>query len=412
VSPTPRAAALVAAAALTALVLPPWLPALATVCIVAAAALDAWGARPRPALRTELPNVLARGVPARFSVTAERAVRIRQPNVPALEFEPQEAVAALTGSVTPKLRGRHAVPAPATAAEGSLGLGRWFHRGAGPAEVVVYPDLPNARRIALSVREGRFGDPGGFARGPLGLGTEFESIRDYVPDDDFRQVNWRATARVGRPMTNQYRVEQDRDVVCVVDSGRLMAGPVGPDRTRLDVALDATVAVALVADEVGDRCGAVAFDAVIRRRLRPRRAGGSRVVEGLFDLDASEADSDYELAFRAVGGGKRSLVLVFTDLVDMAAARSLLAGTPFLARRHFLVVASAADPDLEALASAHPAGAAEAARRRVAREVLATRAVVADRLRGAGATVVDVAPEHLPAACVGAYLRAKARARL
>lgn len=411
-SPTPRAAALVAAAALTALVLPPLLSAVAVVCILVVTAVDAWGARPRPALETELPNVLARGVPARFAISAAGDVRIRQPNVPALEFAPQEAVAVLRGTVTPKLRGRHLVPAAGTAAAGTLGLGRWFHAGTGSAEVLVYPDLPSARRIALSVREGRFGDPGGLARGPLGLGTDFESIRDYVPDDDFRQVNWRATARVGRPMTNQYRVERDRDVVCVVDSGRLMAGPLAPDRTRLDAALDATVAVALVADVVGDRCGAIAFDATIRRHLRPRRAGGGRVIAGLFDLEASEADSDYELAFRAVGGGKRSLVLVFTDLVDMAAARSLLAATPYLARRHFLVVANAADPDLEAFANVQPAGLAEAARRRVAREVLSTRAVVADRLRHAGATVVDVAPEHLAAACVGAYLRAKARARL
>src|SRR4029079_2320303 len=94
--------------------------------------------------------------------------------------------------------------------------------------------------------------------GPLGLGTEFESIRDYVPDDDFRQVNWRATARLGRPMSNQYRIERDRDVVCVVDCGRLMAAPFA-DRTRLDAALDAAVAVAAVADVVGHPCGTNAF---------------------------------------------------------------------------------------------------------------------------------------------------------
>ena len=63
------------------------------------------------------------------------------------------------------------------------------------------------------MRQGRFRDAGRRTRGPLGLGTEFESIRDYPPDDDIRQVNWRATERIGRPMSNQYRVEQDRDVM-------------------------------------------------------------------------------------------------------------------------------------------------------------------------------------------------------
>ena len=83
----------------------------------------------------------------------------------------------------------------------------------------MYPDLLAARRLALSVRQGRFRDQGISARGPLGLGTEFELVRDYLPDDDIRQVNWRATARLGRPMSNQYRIEQDRDVIVVVDAG-------------------------------------------------------------------------------------------------------------------------------------------------------------------------------------------------
>ena len=80
--------------------------------------------------------------------------------------------------------------------EGPLGLGRWRHEGAGEHEVTVYPDVPAARRLALAVRQGRFRSAGRLTRGPLGLGTEFESIRDYEPDDDIRQVNWRATERM------------------------------------------------------------------------------------------------------------------------------------------------------------------------------------------------------------------------
>ena len=61
--------------------------------------------------------------------------------------------------------------------------------------MLVYPDLPAARRLALAVRQGRFREQGRLTRGPLGLGTDFESIRDYAPDDDVRQINWRATDR-------------------------------------------------------------------------------------------------------------------------------------------------------------------------------------------------------------------------
>ena len=402
-----------AAASLTALALPLWVPALAIVAILSAAAYDAVAVRRPPEIEAEIPPSLARGVEAPFRIRVEGAgtFRVRQAAVPATRFEPQEGGAELHGKVVPRLRGRHAVPAPAVAATGPLSLGRWWHERGPDVEVTVYPDLPAARRIVRAIREGRFGDPGSIGRGPFGLGTMFESVRDYSPDDDFRQINWRATARVGRPMTNLYRVERDRDVVCVVDTGRLMGGPVGADRTRLDVALDATVAIALVADEIGDRCGVVAFDAAVRRKLSPQRGGGRRVVDATFDLEPTERDSDYELAFRAVGGGKRALVIVFTDLVDEAAARSLLRGAPFLARRHHLVLASSADPDLQALADGDVEGQGPGTQE-VARVVLEERAAVAERLRRSGAIVVDAPPEHLAAACVRAYLSAKQRVRL
>lgn len=412
-TPTPLTAALVAGASATALVLPLWAPLLLILAVLSAAAWDALSVRRGVEVDSGVPTVLARGVEVPYAIRVQGgvSVRLRQANVPGLTFDPQEGGMYVKGSVLPRLRGRHLVPAPALAATGPLSLGRWWYKRGPDVEVVVYPDLPAARRIVRAIREGRFGDPGSIGRGPLGLGTMFESVRDYSPDDDFRQINWRATARVGRPMTNLYRVERDRDLVCVVDTGRLMGAPLGPDRTRLDAALDATAAVALVADEVGDRCGVIAFDSTVRRKLSPQRAGARRVVDATFDLEPTDRDSDYELAFRAVGGGKRSLVLVFTDLVDAAAARSLLRGAPFLSRRHHLVLASASDPDLHALAEGKVEGQGPATQE-VARVVLEERKAVAERLRRAGAVIVDVPPEQLAAACVRAYLMAKQRVRL
>ena len=90
------------------------------------------------------------------------------------------------------------LPPVAVRATGPLGLGALDHRRGRGAEVSVYPDLPAPGGSRSPVRRGRFRDPGARARGPLGLGTEFESVRDYLPDDDVRQINWRATdARSG-----------------------------------------------------------------------------------------------------------------------------------------------------------------------------------------------------------------------
>jgi uncharacterized protein (DUF58 family) len=406
-----RTVAVLVAIAAAALVVPGAVVVAAVGVLAGLVLADALLARRVPRVTRSLPAVLSRGVAVPLAVAVENvagggAVRVRQPLVPDLALDVQEGDGALAATLTPRRRGRHTLPAVALRARGPLGLGAWQHRAAGEQEVTVFPDLPSARRLALAVREGRFRDPGVRTRGPVGLGTEFERVRDYLPDDDIRQVNWRATARAGRPMSNQHRVEQDQEIVVVVDVGRLMAAPLG-DRTRCDEALDAVAALALVADELGDRCGALAFDDRIRRRVRSGRATGHDVVRATFDLEPSERDADYELAFRTIGGGKRALVVVLTDLLDEAAARALVDAVPVLTRRHAVLVASARDPDVEALADAGDALVVVAAA-----DLLAARARAVAAVTGAGAHVVEAAPGTLGAACVRAYLRAKSRRRL
>ena len=212
-------------------------------------------------------------------------------------------------------------------------------------------------------------------------------------------------------MSNQFRVEQDREVMLLIDAGRLMAAPLD-DRTRLDAAVDAAVTVALVADVVGDRCGVVAFDDGMRRQLPPRRAGGDAVVRALFDLEPRPVDADYELAFQTVEGAKRSLIV---DLHRPArggrgpAARRRGArarAPPRRARR------LGADPDLDAQLTTAPGDARDVYGQAVALDVLAARARVAHGLERAGASVLE-APAGRAARRLRARLpRAKARARL
>ena len=410
-SPTRRLAALLAGVALSALVLPAGVVALLAVALAGAAAADALVLRGRPAIERQVPEILSRATPypLQLGVTGSRARRltVRQPRSASLEIEPPQAEERLEARLVARRRGRHTLPAAGVRAEGPLGLVARHDRGE-PTEVVVYPDVATGRRLARSVRSGRFRHEG-LRRGPLGLGTEFELVRDYLPDDDVRQVNWRATARLGRPMSNQYRVERDRDVMCVIDSGRLMAGPVGGG-TRLDAAVDAAVAVALVADALGDRCGVVCFDSELTRVLEPRRAGSSHVIRALFDLEPRPVDSDYELAFRTVAGGKRSLLLVLTDVIDESAARPLLRAAPVITRRHAVICASATDPDLVEAVAAEPQDESDVYRAAAAVDVLDARERVMRRLAAAGAHPLESPPSGLAVACVRAYLRAKTRA--
>jgi uncharacterized protein (DUF58 family) len=168
----------------------------------------------------------------------------------------------------------------------------------------------------------------------------------------------------------------------------------------------------MVCDVSGDRCGVLAFDGDVRRELSPRRGGADAVVRAVFDLEPRSVESDYDLAFHRIGSWKRALVFVFTDLLERSAARSLVDAMPTIARRHHVVVAGATDPDIEHFTTRSPNAPIEVYESAVALEVLNARAAAAQQIRATGAEVIEASPDALPGACVGAYLRAKARARV
>jgi uncharacterized protein (DUF58 family) len=413
-APTGRTVALAALAAATAIVWPVELSAALLVGVLVAFVVDATRVARPPEIEVRWPSELVRGVPSPFAidVRARPGTRVctRQPQTAELRMEPSEGAGALAGSVLALTRGTHRPTGPVTRATGPLGLAAWVHVHPAPPPTTAHTDLPGARRMAAAVRAGTFRDPG-LRRGPLGLGTDFESIREYTPDDDIRRVNWLASERTGHPMVNTYREDTERDLWCLIDAGRLLASPVG-DRTRLDVALDAVTAVAAVAQVAGDRIGAVVFDDRVRSVVRPRRADAAGLCRSLVDLQPTIVDSDYDAAFQQVATAKRALVMVFTDVLDGAAATPLLAAIPVLARRHVVAVAGVVDPDLVEAATTTPSSAIDLLRAGVAADLLDERDDVVGRLRAAGAEVVDRSADGLPGACVGAYLRLKASARL
>jgi uncharacterized protein (DUF58 family) len=410
VTPTPRTAALLALCAAGAVVAGWRVASVLAAAVIAAAAVDAARARRPPLVERTFPPVVARGAPAQLGLALRPAgpMRVRQALPPDLALDPQEADGDLAGRLVALRRGRHVLPPVGVRASGPLGLGAWHHRVGGEAEVLVYPDLVGARRLAEAARRGLLPDSGRRARGAYGLGTTFEAVREYAPDDDVRQINWRATARLGRPMSNQHRIDQDREVRCLLDAGRLSAASCAGG-TLLDVALDGLIAVCATADVLGDRSGAVAFADRVLRDVAPSRLGASAVARALFDVEPVESDSDYELAFRRVAGGKRAFVLVLVDLVDEAAARALVSAVPVLARRHSVCVASVRDDAIDTLLMREPDDLRGAYAMSVAVEMRRAREQAAQRVRAAGAVVVEARPQRFAGACVSAYARAKRR---
>jgi uncharacterized protein (DUF58 family) len=415
VGPTGRAAFVALGIAGLAIVVPPVMTYGLAIGLVMLCVIDALAAIGRTPVTREAPKILPRGVPVDLIAGADPPLgtkaTLRQPPTPEIAVEPSVQDSPINARITGRRRGRHLMPGIAVRVTGPLRLSSWRRVGTGDSEVLVYPDIVAAERIVARIRRNRFSDPSRMRRGPLGLGTEFETIREYQPDDDIRQVNWRATARTARPMSNQFRIEQDRDVLALVDCGRVMAAPLG-ELTRLDVALDAVAALARTADEVGDRSGIVAFDEVVRREVRPQRNSGERVIRASFDLEPRSVDADYELAFRVASRRKRAFVCLFTDLFEERAAHPLIDAMPWLVRKHHVVVASITDPDIVGAVAVPPNTAQEAYRAVAALDVLDARATVVATLERAGARVIEGPTTTFSELVVAAYLDAKRRNRI
>ena len=364
-----------------------------------------------------IPSRLVRGGTYDFVVeprnidAARRRCVVRQAMPPGVVLSPSQGRGMLRASVTASHRGQVQFPPAAVRLDGPLHFVRrtWLYPIS--QAVAVVPDVPAATRLAHAARRRESIGLVGFTRGAIGLGTDFESVREYVEDDDFRRINWSATLRAGHPMTNEYRQDQDRQILCVVDCGRLMGSPVA-GRSRLDVAVDAALAVAAVADAVGDRCGLVAFDDEIRRNLFPRRSGARAFLAAISDVDVSYVESRYDLVFTELAHRKRSLLVLFTDLFDEAAGAALLEALPVLARHHAVLVASCFDPDLGEIASAKVDTVRDAYAAVVALGLIDAQAMLKTSLRRVGAEILTTEPDELSEGCVRGYLQMKAKARL
>jgi uncharacterized protein (DUF58 family) len=249
----------------------------------------------------------------------------------------------------------------------------------------------------------------------LGRGTELERLRDYVPDDDYRRIAWKATARRGRPVVVVHEIERSQNLVLLVDAGRLMGAPSG-DLDKLDHAVNAALALAYVAVGVGDRVGLLVFADRVEQYLPPAR--GRRqlqvLLEALYRVSAQPVESDPARALRhlAARNPKRSLVVLFTDQAEASEAEALLGPLGLIARHHLAMCVLVADPELGALAAAPLDDTRRAYERVVAQRLLDERRAVVERLEGRGAIVVDVAADRLSAETVDRYLEAKARTLL
>ncbi len=306
---------------------------------------------------------------------------------------------------------------------GRLGLVERQARLAGKLLVRVEPPLLGLRRTLELAASERWRDLGVRTIRRRGGMTEFESLRELVRGDDVRQVDWKASARRGKPILRQFREERGQELILVFDCGRRMAAtssadPEGAPRrfgrpvrgwTKLDHALDAGLQIAAVALQEGDRVGVLAFDDKLRVFLPPARGAGrlERLREAVFALEPSTREADLERALRELSlrHRRRALVLILSDVADPLSVERQRAALASGSGRHRILFASLDDPSLRALAegAVHERPSVRAA----AFQLIAERERGLAQLHGAGVRVLDTLPAESAAPLLAAWLDAR-----
>jgi uncharacterized protein (DUF58 family) len=357
-----------------------------------------WGLRLRARLADDLPPAVGGSAPGEGELIL-----------------PARGSARLTTQLTGMTRGRFSLGNVALRVRTPLGLVARRMRWAPDDAILVTPSVANVRRFRLLAIQHRLYEAGVRAVRQRGEGRSFASLREYVVGDDPRHIDWKATARRGKPITREFTIEQSQSVFCLIDSGRSMTQLAGA-YTRFEHALSAALVLTDVAASAGDRVGTLVFDDEVRTFVPAQRGQAAlrAVRNALIPVRATLTEPDYAAAFRflAARQRRRALIVFFTDVIDARASRALIAHVGRSAARHLVVVVALRNDAI--IDAARPAALEERSlyESAAAEELIAARAEAIERMRASGVTVLDVSPSGMTAAVVNRYLEIKARGAL
>jgi uncharacterized protein (DUF58 family) len=323
--------------------------------------------------------------------------------------------AAIDYTVTPVARGDVVLGPAVVRVTGPWGIGWRQTTVAAQRSVRVDPNLAAIDVYEALARRGQLAEIGLRTMRLRTEGSEFERVRDAFPDDPQRAINWRATARTGRLMASELIPERAQPLVICLDHGRLMGIGAG-ELTKLDHAINAALLLVHVALRSGDRAGMLAFSDTVTNTLPPRAGTAQlrRFLDATRPIVPGETEADYDdaLAFFSRWQTRRSLVVIFTDVLDPDQGKSLIRQCARLRRRHLPLVVTVRDPALDDAANAVPRSGDDAYARAVAGGLIADRDDTLRMLRASGVETIDADARTLSPRLVTRYLDLKRRARL
>ncbi len=317
-----------------------------------------------------------------------------------------------TGSFTyqliPENRGDYSFGPIHYRSRGPLGLINRDGKVEAPWELRVYPHIPRAHEAHLLITRGI-----GQRTYPISIrggSREFESVKDYVIGDEYKGINWKATARRGRFMSNQYQDQRDQDVLIALDCGRSMQTSLGKLK-RIDHAVNSAYLLANGILQKGDNVGLVSFG-VETEGLVPLGKGRSylkNILIGLYNIQAQYLQTDYtellKIASRRLN--RRTLIVVFSEVDTPESAELIVPVFQELGKRHLVVLVALNDPKLKEETKKEIKIPFDIYLRASALDLMQTREKALKLLKKSGCIVVDSSPYDAPIDTLTAYLGLK-----
>lgn len=328
-----------------------------------------------------------------------------------LELPPQRTVTAIYG-VEPHHRGRNAFGTMSLRMVSRFGL--WMLQDDRPLQqaVKIYPDIQSVRQVELLARQNRLAEAGVRLSRLRGRGSEFDRLREYRREDEYRNIDWKSTARHQNLISREYVVERNQNVLLLLDTGRSMCNDF-EGVSHFDRSLNAAMLLAYVALRQGDTVGLLAGSATVDRWVKPVRGRGGveKLIGQVYDLAPNYDATDYDRLFQELRQRyrKRSLVILVTHALDDVHLRTIADSLKKWRAPHLVLAAFLKNVALEDRAAAVPESDLDAFQIAAAAEMSAAQRDALAGVQQAGLLLIDCLPEELSSRLISRYLDIKAR---
>ena len=290
-------------------------------------------------------------------------------------------------------------------------ISRRFKTGT-PCEVKVYPSYIYLKQYELQAATRKLTEQGNKRIRKIGQQLEPDYIKEYVKGDDYRIINWKATARRNKLMTNVFQEERAQNVYCLIDKGRTMQSA-SEGMTLLDYSINSTLALSYVAMLKGDKVGLLTFekqlDTFISASRQPRQM--QRIQEALYAQTTSFLECDFSALYQCVGRNikNRSLLLVFTNFDSVPAMQRQFNYLSMLAKRHAVVVIFFENTELEDLSKKQPQTKEDFYKTVIAEKLAHEKTMIINKLQQRNIFSILAHPNNLTIKTINKYLEIKAR---